>query len=175
MRSEVSGGPRDVIRYAGGGWGSDVRSQLGVVRAVLGTAALGWAALTFYLLTSPDPPGAGVVVGASWLPQWVIPTVGHLGLFGVLAALLTALAFAARLRVRYLIASTVAVVVLNAAYGAALELYQSTLPSRYASWTDGAVNFLGAVGGVAAVVLLMRLTRRTTKAPPPVEYESASS
>ena len=134
---------------------------LGVVTVVLALAAVAWAALTFFLLTSANPPTPSGS-GTSWLPSWVIPTVGHFALFGVLASILTALAIEAKLPTRYLIASTVAVVVLNAAYGAALELYQSTVPNREPSWMDGAVNTLGAACGAAAVAMVARRLGRVT-------------
>ena len=129
-----------------------------VATAVLTLAAVAWATLTFFLLTSvnpptpPAPPGSGI-----WsLPSWVIPTAGHFALFGVLASILTAIAFEARPPTRYLIASTIVVVVLNAAYGAALELYQSTVPNRDPSWMDGAVNTVGAACGAAAMAMVAR-------------------
>jgi len=38
-------------------------------------------------------------------------------------------------------------------------LYQSTLPTRYASWEDGMVNFAGAISGVVLVLLALRINR----------------
>jgi VanZ family protein len=125
--------------------------------AVLGMCAAGWVVLTFYMLSSSNPPTPGV--GSSSMANELVPIVGHLGLFGVLAALLTAIALAAGMRRRPLGIALVAIVAVCAAYGGAMELYQSTVEFRYASWSDGVTNTVGAIGGATSVLVGARLFR----------------
>ena len=42
------------------------------------------------------------------------------------------------------------------AYGAALELYQTTLSARYGTWGDVALNATGAAAALAALTALRR-------------------
>ena len=50
-----------------------------------------------------------------------------------------------------------------ALYGAALELYQTTLPTRSGTWGDVALNAMGAAAALAALAALRR--RRGSAAP----------
>ena len=131
--------------------------------AVLAALALGWAVLTFYLLTAPEPPGSGLGSGDGSLPQWVLPTLGHFGLFAGLSVFLFSPVLATTpLARRPFLAATV-VVLVAAVYGGGLELYQATLPARYATWEDGMVNFTGAAAGVVFVLLATKLSRSKGK------------
>ena len=125
----------------------------------LGLLSLGWAILTFYLLTTPEPPGSGLGSGEGSLPQWVLPTLGHLGLFGGLLVLLFTPLLASTPLTRRPALAAVGVVLVAAIYGGGLELYQSTLPARYASWEDGMVNLAGAISGVVLVLVATRINR----------------
>ncbi len=142
--------------------------QTGWSAVVLGALALGWAVLTFYLLTASEPPGSGLGSGEGSLPQWVLPTLGHFGLFAGLSVLLFSPVLASSfpmfgpLTRRPFLAATV-VVLVAAVYGGGLELYQATLPARYATWEDGMVNFAGAAAGVVFVLLATRLSRTRGK------------
>lgn len=129
----------------------------------LGLLSLGWAILTFYLLTAPEPPGSGLSSGEGSLPQWVLPTMGHLGLFGGLSVLLFTPLLASTPLTRHPLWAAIGVVLVAAIYGGGLELYQSTLPARYASWEDGMVNFAGAVSGVVLVLAATRVSRSRDK------------
>ena len=44
-------------------------------------------------------------------------------------------------------------------YGAALELYQTTLPTRTGTWGDVALNAAGAAAALAALTVLRRRRR----------------
>jgi len=125
----------------------------------LGLLSLGWAILTFYLLTDPEPPGSGLSSGEGSLPQWVLPTVGHFGLFGGLSVLLFTPLMASTPLTRRPVLAAIGVALVATIYGGGLELYQSTLPTRYASWEDGMVNFAGAISGVVLVLLALRINR----------------
>ena len=59
--------------------------------------------------------------------------------------------------------AAVAVVLIAAVYGGGLEIYQTTLPARYASWEDGMVNFAGAAAGVVVVLIATKLSRSKGK------------
>jgi hypothetical protein len=130
--------------------------------AIFSMLTIGWATLIFYLLTTPAPPGQGLA--PSWLPQWVVPAAGHYVMFVILAALLTTLAYPLKLRGGYLWGALAVVVLVSAIYGASLEWYQSTLPSRNSTWIDAAVNLVGAltgaICGVAGVIGLERKANR---------------
>ncbi len=131
--------------------------RLGRKAGVLAFAvlAIGWAVVTYYLLTTPHPPGSEA--DASWLPTWVFPTLGHFGLFAGLSVLLFVPVLTATLLTRHAYVTALIVVLVAAAYGGGLELYQAHLPERSASWTDGVVNFVGAVLGVLAVLLTTKM------------------
>jgi VanZ family protein len=120
----------------------------------LAIAAAAWAAVTVDLLAAPSPPATPGSGGGSML-TWLIPLAGHLGVFAIGAGIHTLLALTARAgasRIWF-----VAIVLGNGAFGAALELYQSTMPERHASWADVATNPIGALGGVIALLTVARL------------------
>ena len=119
--------------------------------------------LTFYLLTAPEPPGSGLGSGDGSLPQWVLPTLGHFGLFAGLSMLLFSPVLATTTLTRRLYLASAAVVLIAAVYGGGLELYQATLPARHATWEDGMVNFAGAAAGVMFVRLATKLSRSRGK------------
>ncbi len=130
--------------------------------AIVGLLTVGWAALIFYLLTTAAPPGQGQ--GSLWLPQWVVPAAGHYVMFGILAALLTALMYPLKSRAGYLLGGLGIVVLVSAIYGASLEWYQSTLPSRNATWIDAAVNTVGALtGAICGLAVLLWVERKANR------------
>ena len=127
------------------------------VAAALAVLAVGWAVVTYYLLTTPQPPGSGLGSGEGGPPQWILPAIGHFGLFGDLSAILFAPVFSTTPLTRHPYISAAVVASIAAAYGGGLELYQITLPERYASWLDGLTNFTGAVAGVLVILMATRM------------------
>lgn len=132
----------------------------------LALAAVAWAVVTYYLLTVAEPPGSELGAGDGGVPQWVLPTLGHFGLFAGLSVLLFAPVFTGTPLRRHPYLAAAGVVVVAALYGGGLELYQTTLPARYASWMDGFVNFAGAASGVVAVLAYTELRRRLRSTKP---------
>ncbi len=130
-------------------------SRPNLVSMVTGLIAVCWAALMFFLLSDPNPPGTGI--GPSWLSSGVLEAAGHVGVSGVLAATLTCFAYNSRGRGRSIAGALVLVVFLSAGYAGLLESYQSTIPDRNASWVDGALNAAGAIIGVMGVVVLPKV------------------
>ena len=98
----------------------------------------------------------------------MLQTLGHFGLFAGLSALLFSPVLASSfprfgpLTRRPFLAATV-VALVAAVYGGGLELYQTTLPARHATWEDGMVNFAGAAAGAVFVLLATRLSRSRGK------------
>ena len=131
---------------------SRVEPQL---RWALPLLTLAWTAFLFWVFTSTSGARAAVGVTPDLLDR-LLPPAAHLGGYGVLAglALLSSRRTWPRLPLP-LAASFVTV----ALYGAALELYQTTLPSRVGSWGDVALNAAGAAAALAALTALRRWRR----------------
>ena len=105
------------------------------------SATLGWMAVTFYFLGSPDPPSPEA-------PPWWFPVLAHLFLFAVLG-LLTMLTLATPERSSGWRYGLALVVVIGFLWRSATELYQASIPSRSASWEDLLLDTLGAFMGGA--------------------------
>ena len=134
-----------------------------VVRWSLPILTLAWAAFLFWVSTytrGPLPP-AGASPG---FPNLLITPALHIGAYGLLASLLVLSIWAAWPRVARLLASLSASFVAATMYGAALELYQTTLSTRAGTWDDAAYNALGA--GAALAVLTALRSRRASAARP---------
>jgi len=89
-----------------------------------------------------------------------VAPAAHLGGYGALAGL--ALLSSSRTWPRLpmpLAASFVAA----ALYGAALELYQTTLPTRTGAWGDVALNATGAAAALVVLTVLRRLRGSATR------------
>lgn len=98
--------------------------------------ALFWAALTFWLSSSPDAQGAAGFIDLT--PPW--DKLYHAGNFGVLAGLL------------YLASGRVGLAVaLASIYGAVDELHQAFVPGRSADAADWLADTLGAALAVLAL------------------------
>jgi len=128
---------------------------LGKLTWILIAIAIAWAGLIFYLLTANDPLGYGYRVFG--FPDRVMSAGGHLGLFAVLAAVL-AIHNLTRGSSKHSVAKSLGVaILLSAAYGGLLELYQNTLPLRDASLVDSFINTAGAMVGAISGELLVRV------------------
>ena len=130
-----------------------------MLRWGLPVLTLAWGAFLFWVMTSTR--GAEGVVGASpdALDRLIAPAA-HLGGYGVLAGLGLLSIWRSWPRLPMpLVASFVAA----ALYGAALELYQTALPTRSGTWGDVALNAMGAAAALAALAALRR--RRGSAAP----------
>ena len=104
-----------------------------------------WAALTFWLSSSPDAQGVGGFLDLS--PPW--DKFYHAGNFGVLAGLLYLATGRAWLAV-----------LLASAYGGSDELHQSYVPGRDSDAWDWVADTLGASAAALVVYLLIRLWQR---------------
>ncbi len=129
-----------------------------VLRWSLPALTLAWAGFLFWVSTStrgsvPPPPGLS---GGSDFPYLPIGPALHLGAYGVLASLLALSTWAARPRIALLPVSLAASFVAATAYGAALELYQTTLATRAGSWGDATLNAAGAALGLVVLAGLHR-------------------
>lgn len=120
-------------------------SQIRMRRIVLWAMAIGWMAVIFGLssLHGSSVPGN-------------FSTVAHFGVYAVLGALYL---FALRAPERRWPAALVAVA-LASAYGITDEFHQSFVPGRVPDPVDWLVDTAGALVGVAAVELAVRMSRR---------------
>lgn len=98
--------------------------------------ALLWAALTFWLSSSPDTQGAAGLIDLT--PPW--DKLYHAGNFGVLAGLLYLASGRAWLALA-----------LASLYGAGDELHQAFVPGRSADAADWLADTLGAAVAVLAL------------------------
>ena len=106
-------------------------------------------------IITPVPPPPGLSAGSDF-PYLPLGPALHLGAYGVLASLLALSTWATRPRIALLPVSLAASFVAATAYGAALELYQTTLSTRAGSWGDATLN---AAGAALALVVLAWLHR----------------
>ncbi len=129
------------------------------LRWALPLLTLAWAVFLFWVMTSTR--GAEAAVGASpgALARLVAPAA-HLGGYGALAGL--ALLSSSRTWPR-LPMPLAASFVTAALYGAALELYQTTLPTRTGAWGDVALNATGAAAALVVLTVLRRLRGSATR------------
>ena len=129
-----------------------------VFRWSLPILTLAWAGFLFWVSTyDRGAPSSGS-------PNWVITPALHIGVYGLLAALLVLSIWAAWPRMTRLLVPPTTSFVAATAYGAVLELYQSKLSSRAGTWEDAAYN---AMGAAAALVVLTALRRRQDSAARP--------
>ena len=115
----------------------------------LRTAAVLYTLLLSWLLLAPDPLAIFGVAGsaAEEAVDWSLSgAVQHVGAFAVLSALWCLSSVDQRGRV--------AAVVLSGFFGAAMELLQLLVPTRYCDWHDLLANLVGiAFGWTAARVV----------------------
>ena len=120
-------------------------------------AALGWAALVWWLLCTPSPPEPQL----SWLPPAIAAVgdkLGHAALFLVQAALLErALARAMAARRAGAGRRATAVLVACLLLGTATEWRQRTIPTRHAEAADIVADGAGAL--LYALVMLAARSR----------------
>ena len=124
------------------------------LRWALPLLTLAWAAFLFWLMTSTRGGEAAVGASPSALARLVAPAA-HLGGYGALAGLALLSSWTWPRLPRPLAASFLTA----ALYGAALELYQTTLPTRTGTWGDVALNAAGAAAALAVLTALRRWSR----------------
>ena len=107
------------------------------------SATLVWMAVTLFFLGSEDPPSPEA-------PPWWFPILAHLFLFGVLGFLVQLTLVTLERSSGWLFSLTM-VVAIGFLWGLATELYQTTIPTRSASWEDLLWDAAGALlGGTGA-------------------------
>ena len=112
---------------------------------------LAWIALSFYLSHQPSLPYPG------GFDAKFISTLGHVGVFGVLAVLiwwtlgLTSLSSGRR---------AMLAVLLTVAYGFMDEWHQSFVPGRTPDWRDIVADTVGATLAMLAVLWIERRVKR---------------
>ena len=134
-----------------------------VLRWLLPILTLAWVGFLFWVSTyarGPLPPPSA----SAGFPNLLITPALHLGAYGLLASLLVLSIWTAWPRMARLPASLTAAFVAASVYGAALELYQTSLSSRAGSWGDAAANAAGAAIALAVLVAVRR--RRASAARP---------
>jgi hypothetical protein len=120
---------------------SDTPARTFPLRHLWWLAALGWAALIFWLSSSPYAQGGGWLL--SLFPH--ADKVAHAVAFGVLAS------FVYLASGRFWLALALA-----SGYGLIDELHQMTVPGRFPSALDWLADTLGAAGFLLAVRFLKR-------------------
>ena len=131
---------------------SRVEPQL---RWALPLLTLAWTAFLFWVFTSTSGARAAVGVTPDLLDR-LLPPAAHLAGYGVLAGLALLSSWRTWPRLPMPLAASF---VTATAHGVALELYQTTLPSRVGSWGDVALNAAGAAAALAALTALRRWRR----------------
>ena len=129
-----------------------VKGHALALRWALPVLTLAWAVFLFWVLTSTR--GAEAAIGAS--PDTfdrLIAPAAHLGGYGVLAGLGLLSGWRTWPGLPLPIATSFVTATL---YGAALELYQTTLSTRAGTWGDVALNATGAAAALAALTALRR-------------------
>ena len=119
---------------------------------IVGMVTLAWATVLFWLLTSTSGAEAAVRVSPDAFDRLLAPTA-HLGGFGLLAGLALLSSWTSWPRLRIPLAATFVTATL---YGAALEVYQTTLLTRAGTWGDVALNAAGAAAALAVLTALRR-------------------
>ena len=129
------------------------------LRWALPFLTLVWAGFLFWVMTSTR--GGEAVVGGSpsALARLVAPAA-HLGGYGALAGLALLSSWRTWPRLPMPLAASF---VTAALYGAAIELYQTTLPARTGAWGDVALNATGAAAALAALTVLRRWRGSATR------------
>lgn len=115
-----------------------------------GAVNIAWASLMLYVFTRPFVPESGAGQ-AGFVREVMVPFSAHLGFFGVMAALLVAWAFAAGAYQRSRPATIAAIFAATVAYGIAIELAQRSVPGRFPSAGDAAIDAAGAALALAAI------------------------
>ena len=133
-----------------------------VVRWSLPILTLAWAGFLFRVSTFDR--GVLPSVGSAGFPNLLITPALHIGVYGLLAALLVLSIWAAWPRMTRLLVPLTASFVAATAYGAVLELYQSKLSTRSGAWDEAAYN---AIGAAVALAVLAGLHRWRGPAPRP--------
>ena len=126
------------------------------LRWALPLSTLAWVAFLFWVSTSTR--GAEAAVAASpdlydRLFDRLLPIASHLGGYGVLAGLVLLAGRRAWARLPMPVAAAFVTATL---YGAAIEVYQTTIPAREGTWGDVALNATGAAAALAALTALRR-------------------
>ena len=120
------------------------------LRWALPLLTLAWATLVFWVMTSTTAPETVGGVSPDPLDRLLEPAA-HLGGYGVLAGLALLSSWRTWPRLPMPLPASFVTVAL---YGAALELYQTTLPTRSGTWGDVALNAVGAAAALAALTAL---------------------
>jgi len=119
-------------------------------RRIAGTFAVAWMALIFFF---SELPGSAVPGRFGWL--------GHLLAYAVLGVLYLA-ALDPQLRAQK---AAVLAVALASAYGIVDEVHQLFTPGRSSDPVDWVVDTVGALAGVALVVVIARRTAQRATSP----------
>ena len=125
-----------------------------VVRWSLPILTLAWVAFLFWVSTYDR--GVEVVGVSTGFPNPGPWALVHAGAFGLLAALIALSIWAAWPRLAVLLVPLAASFVATAAYGAGLELYQTTLSTRAGAWGDVVFDATGAAAALAVLAALRR-------------------
>lgn len=123
--------------------------------------AAGWLFVITWLSITASPPSGPGTGPASTV---INPQTAHLGMYGVLGALLMLAGWSiSHAKRRFLFSA--GIVVFAGAYGGLMELVQGTVPQRSASWEDALLNTVGAAIAVVAMEavrsIMMRRVDRT--------------
>ena len=121
-------------------------------RWALPVLTLAWAVFLFWILTSTRGAEAAFAASPDAFHR-LIPPAAHLGGYGVLAGLGLLSGWRTWPRLPMPLATSFVTATL---YGAAIELYQSTLPARAGTWGDVALDATGAAAALAALSALRR-------------------
>lgn len=109
----------------------------------------GWALFLFWVSTSTRA-GEAASRAAGWF-DWLVPPAAHLGGYAVLAVLMGITLWGVPRLATRLWAVLAAAFVVATVYGAAIELYQTTVPRRVGSWGDVGLNAAGASAALVAL------------------------
>ena len=132
-----------------------------VVRRLLPILTPAWVVFLFWVstYTRGELPPAGSSAG---FPSLTVAEALHLGGYGLLASLLMLSTWAVFPRMAVLPVPLISSFVAASAYGAALELYQTTLSTRAGTWGDVALNATGAALALAVLTKLRPLQGSAT-------------
>ena len=129
------------------------------LRWALPLLTLAWAGFLFWVMTSTRG-GEAVVGGSPSALARLLAPAAHLGGYGALAGLALLSSWRTWPRLPVPLAASF---VTAALYGAAIELYQTTLPARTGAWGDVALNATGAAAALAALTVLRRWRGSATR------------